>query len=396
MWLVAGLAALGLAAVGAPASGAPREPAESRWQEVPNLELGHGRALAGAAWAAGRAWFLVGSQKSLTVSSARARAGGLAGFETTQIRASLAWYPLVVGTDVVYPATNTSTTVTPLLANGKVGPATAPEPEPMASKLGVPVAAVRLGDRTIWALAGGRLASPTGLSYKPTLAVCCDGAGEPRNLTSLITASVRSPARGHAMGVDGQGRIWLAWVDGRLAFAEARVVQLDPVTLAPVTRKALVAPIPRVVGPAISTQDVVLACAAVCRLVVGSYYSKPSGGAGTRIVTWAPGETSATAVDLAATSRPSVVAAAFRSGRLAIAYTEWSSSGEPTLKVVVGDARGKRTRPAGSIVVPRRSRGRPLYTFFAGAFTAPGLVYAQMYSNFGQRGHVLATVVPLR
>jgi hypothetical protein len=392
---LAGLAALVVATVAGPASGSSSEAAALRWQEVPNLELGHGRALAGAGWAAGRAWFLVGSSKTLTVASARARAGGLAGFETTRVNARLSWYPIVLGTTILYPATRTSSAAAPLLASGKLGPAVAADPEPMASKLGVPVAAARLGDRTIWALAGGRLASPEGLNFKPTLAACCDGAGGARNLTSFITASVRSPARGHAMGVDGRGRLWLAWIDGPIARAEARMLQLDPVTLAPLTRKAHVAPVAGVAGPAIRTQDVALACAAACRLVVGSYFSKPSGGADTRVATWAPGETSAATVDLGAASHPSLVAAGFRSGGLAIAYTE-SSSGEPTLKVVVGDARGARARPAGSIVIPQRSRGVPMYTFFTGAFAAKGFVYAQMYSNFGLRGHVLATVVPLR
>ncbi len=65
------------------------------------------------------------------------------------------------------------------------------------------------------------------------------------------------------------------------------------------------------------------------------------------------------------------------------------------LSVVIGDARGRNARPAGSVTVPERSLGMPLWSFFAGAFSPQGFVYAQSYSNNGLRGHVLATVVPL-
>jgi hypothetical protein len=372
----------------------------ARWQPVTGLELGHGQALAEVAWASGRAWFVVGSEAKLIVTSARVRGSSLASFATSQVPANLGWYPIVLGSDVLYSATSTTTGVAPLLANGKVGRAGTADPDPLAQKLGAPKAAIRVGERTVWAIAGGE--SSGGINYKPTLWVCCDEAGEARDLTSLITQIVREPARGHVLGLDEQGRLWLAWYDGR-GDNEVRIVQLDPTTLAPKTRKALVAPVPRVLQPGLSTEPLALVCTTTCRLVLTQAVSLSSGGFGTRLVTWAPGERTPTALELGLRRdpegyyrHPALLEAGSRGGRLEVAYSYGSPDRGPTLNVAVGDARGRRLRTVGSIQQPARSRGVQMYAFHAGAFTPSAFVFGQMYSNYGTKSHVLATVVPLR
>lgn len=98
--LTATALASGSAAEGVSASHAA---AKARWQELPGLEIGHGRALTDAAWSVGRAWFVVGGSKKLTMASARVRGRALTSFETTDVQAPLSWYPIVLGSDVLYP-----------------------------------------------------------------------------------------------------------------------------------------------------------------------------------------------------------------------------------------------------------------------------------------------------
>jgi hypothetical protein len=178
-----------------------------------------------------------------------------------------------------------------------------------------------------------------------------------------------------------------------------RVVELDAATLEPRTKTALVAPVPRVAGPGLRTQSLAFPCAATCRLVVGSFHDRPTGGGGTRLVTWSPDERSATRLELPAdpdAGDPNLIAAGYRGSRLAVAYRQDSSErNTSTVKVVVGDARGARMRLAASVAMPSRSRGLPMYLFRAAAFTPSGFVFAQTYSNWGRRGHVLAMVAPL-
>ena len=268
----------------------------------------------------------------------------------------------------------------------------------MAAKVGNPVAAAHANGRMIWVLAGGRPVGQ-GLNFRPTLQVCCDDAGAAQDLSKLATLRTQSPPRAHAIGVDRKGRVWLGWVDGRLGRAEVRVVELDPSTLAPRMAKALIAPIQRVAYPGTRTQVLPLVCTETCRVVVSSSYDLPTGGSGQRIVTWAPGERSASVVGLPRDpagdhEHPQLVAADSRGGRLAIAYRQDSSEHGRSLRIVVGDARGRNARHVGSVTLPERFRGKPIWLFFAGAFTPAGFVYGQSYSNYGLRGHVLATVVP--
>ena len=388
-------AAFALAAV---IAGAPGEAAPSYVAAKPSLQhlssldhSTHGSRLTNVAWAAGRAWFVVGSLRGITIASARVQGTTLASQATTRTQVPLGWYPIVVGSDVLYSTTRRSSGISELLANGKVGPAKAASPEPMETEKGVPVAAVRLGSRLVWALAGG-VPIGDGMNFKTTLATCCDDTGAAVDLTSLITS--RPAPRDHALGVDSQGRIWLAWIDHFGAHGEARIVQLDPTTLARQTSKALVAPVSGPLG-------LKLACAATCRLVLLAGERRSAGGYRQYLASWAPGERSPTRINLEPDpegwhEHPWLLAADYRSGRLAVAYTQGSSDRGPTLKVVVGDARGNRARPAGTVKLPGRFSGLAMWSFSDGAFTPAGFVFAQEYSNAGSRVVVAATVVPLR
>jgi hypothetical protein len=88
------------------------------------------------------------------------------------------------------------------------------------------------------------------------------------------------------------------------------------------------------------------------------------------------------------------VAAGYRGDRLAVAYRQ-DSGNRSTLKVVIGDARGRHARLAGSVDLPRVYSGLPMWIGWAAAFTPSGFAYAQSYSG-GSKARVIATLVPLR
>jgi hypothetical protein len=379
----------------APASGVAQSDraAQPRWQHLPSLDhSGHGNRLTNLAWSAGRAWLVVGSLRGLTVASPRPSGGALGSAQTTKIAAPLGWYPLVVGSDLLYSTARGASGISRLLPNGKVAPAVAASPEPMAAEKGIPVAAASVRGRLIWALAGG-IPIGEGMSFKTTLAACCDASGAAVDLTSLITS--RPAPRDHAIGVDAKGRVWLAWLDNFGRNAQVRMVELDSTTLARRTPKALVAPIPR-------ASRFRLACGQACRLVVQAGEPRPAGGFREYVASWAPGERAATRLALpvdkdGAYEHPALLAADYRGSRLAIAYMQGSSDHGATLKILVGDARAAKARVGGSVEMPGRFEGRALWSFSAGAFTPSGFVFAQTYaSNFGARVVVVATAVPLR
>jgi hypothetical protein len=382
------LAAFLPVASGAADARTSRSGASRAVQPLPSLDhSGHGHRLVGVTWAAGRAWLMVGSQRGLTVTGARVRGRQLASAVTTRVQAPFVWYPLTVGSDLLHSTARRSSGVTALRADGKVGPAQPASPDPMATDVGIPVAAAKLGDRLIWALAGG-VQIGDGMSYRPTLQVCCDEAGSPVDHTTLIS---RRPApRDHALGVDAQGRVWLAWLQlGRPS--ETRIVQLDARTLERVTPRPLVAPV---------RGSFEMVCATTCRLVMDATEPAPTGGIRHYIVSWAPGERSATRIRLAPVPEgrqayPQLVGADFRSGRLAVAYLQSSSAATRRLNVVIGNARGEGARLRGSAELPERYSGLPIYELL-GAFTPFGYVVGLGYSNWGSRVRMAATVVPLR
>jgi hypothetical protein len=361
--------------------------AKPRWQHLADLDGGPERQLTGIAWAEGRAWFVVGSSKNVTVASAPVRRNALASVATTRMPGPGEWKPIVVGSDLLYSSARGSSGIARLLPSGRVAPPAAASPEPLEKAPGVVVAAAaRVGARMVYALAGGQPIGERGNSL-PTLWACCDETGAARDLTSLITRKVASPPRAHSLGVDSAGRLWLAWLDGGETRATIRIVELDPSTLAPRSQKALNAPADRVF-------TYWLVCAARCRLVFNAARGNPRR---VSIFSWTPGERSTAKLSVKRTREgyPGILAAAgYRSARLAFAYVQGSADYGPTLNVAVGDARGAHARLVASAHVPPRFSGLPLYAFSAGTLTPSSFVFAQTY-QWGGRSRILATVLPL-
>ena len=87
-----------------------------------------------------------------------------------------------------------------------------------------------------------------------------------------------------------------------------------------------------------------MVCAATCRLVIEAY--------SVGILSWAPGERSPTTIARAVnvfgeTRAPWLLAAAYRSGKLAVAYIP--NDAPLGVRVVRGDARGARSRRVGRL-----------------------------------------------
>jgi hypothetical protein len=107
-------------------------------------------------------------------------------------------------------------------------------------------AGATIGGRAVWAIRGQTCPSGVhqctinggGLSW---FAVCCTAAGEPTDLTSLLSHQTKAGATDLSMQVDGQGRLWLAWLDGATTppGIALKLVQLDPATLKPLSTNVL-------------------------------------------------------------------------------------------------------------------------------------------------------------
>ena len=323
--LMAGISAVVVATSIAGAAPVAQKP---QWQLIPGVrsDFGEGNVVLG--WASNRAWIGATSARGMAVTSVRVSGGNLSAFMTTSVGAT-PHTRLVVGSDLVYwtEQPGPSLQARELLANGGLGaPGAVPlDLDQFAPQQGIgPVAAVRLGERTVWALPGGTKQ----FNPRAVLWVCCAEDGAARDLTGLIDrASVPRPVH---LGLDERGRLWLAWHDR----SGVKVVELDPATLAPRT-KPLEAP-----GRGVERFELV--CAAVCRLVIEAL--------NTGIHSWAPGERSPTVIAKAqpAVQRfPRLFAAAYRSGDVVVAY-EAISPDSGRVRVVRGDARGARPRLAGT------------------------------------------------
>jgi hypothetical protein len=199
------------------------------------------------------------------------------------------------------------------------------------------------------------------------------------------------------VGRDTQGRIWLAWLDRRnhsgAILGAARILELDASTLAPRSRAVA---IPRVVASRVE-----LACDAACRLVAQT--------AGGQIVSWAPGERSATRV--ASTYRFKIgsapawlLAATYQSGRLVVAYqgekgkTRYADATvRDKIRIVRGDARGARAREIAAIPVANGRAGSSGPGVHA-TFVPGGLVAVETFEYTPGYGPspLIGAFVPLR
>lgn len=157
---------------------------------------------------------------------------------------------------------------------------------------------------------------------------------------SDLSGLTGGPAGIASLGRDRAGRYWLAWQTVFAAQAERNglyLQQFDPQSLKPIGVPQR-APASSAVGYA----SVALACRAACRLV---YFQSTK--TGLRVVSWAPGERSVTAVAAARAGHSlSQVAAAYSaSGRLWVAWWDNGGNAGYGYRAVLGDARGARGTP---------------------------------------------------
>lgn len=156
-----------------------------------------------------------------------------------------------------------------------------------------------------------------------------------------------------AVGVDGTGRVWVAWYSNATGHVGVYVQQLDPATGGPLGAPQLMHQSATVSN---NTSHLALACGpATCRI---AYLAQATPGGAQRIVTWAPGESAPTAVTgLLSIGVNGNLAAAIRAdGRMWIA---WYDPGVTTAAAgyyaTLGNARGaggakvKLGRPAGFV-----------------------------------------------
>ena len=313
------------------AGAAPAAPAPGAWKTIPGVRADFGQGIAAVGWASGRAWVaLTGAGgNTMSVTSARVAGRTLSGFETTRLNASM-YVRMIAGSELVYSLsqTNSDSLVTrELLPNGRLGPPTVPlDPKAIAPNQDLSAqAALRVGGRTVWALPGG---SRTG----SVLWVCCTADGSGQNLTRFVDRQ-STPARPVHLGLDARGRLWLAGHDA----TGVKIVELDPASLVPRTATPIRAP-----GRGVERFHMV--CAATCRLVIEAYR--------VGILSWAPGERSPTTIArgrnvFGETRSPRLLAAAYRSGKLAVAYIP--EDAPYGVRVVRGDARGARARRIGRL-----------------------------------------------
>lgn len=156
-----------------------------------------------------------------------------------------------------------------------------------------------------------------------------------------------------AVGVDGTGRVWVAWYSNATGHVGLYTQQLDPATAAPLGAPQLLYQSASVAN---NTSHLALACGpATCRI---AYLAQATAAGPLRVVTWAPGESAPTTIATGlAINVNGNLAAAFRAdGRF---WTAWYDPGATTAATgyyaTLGNAKGaggervKLGRPAGFV-----------------------------------------------
>jgi hypothetical protein len=379
----------------------------SQWQLLSGARMDIGQGVAEPFWAASRVWIPTADHNVPVLWSARPAGRRLTSLVRTRVPdTAIVRYPIVDERLVLGGHTGAEQPSTaPLLANGRLGDvkpvaddllARAKEIAPRAENVGVDDG-VRVGDRIVWSLVAWKtLGIGGGLEWRM---VCCGASGAAVDLTRLTGHAVLFPR----IGRDARGRLWLSWLDHRdyphAVRGVPRILELDASTLAPRSKPLAI--------PGAGAVGLELVCAASCRLVAQS-------DAGD-IVSWAPGERSATRVashwerGKLGDSPMRLLAAAFRSGRLVVAYhgvrgkTRYDVMAPDTIHVVQGDARGARPRVLGSIAVanswpPQNRTAIPTGPLVYGTFAPSGLVAVETFQftrTPTSPSPVVAAVVPL-
>lgn len=379
--------------------------AAPRWQAFPGKADADPGVLT-TGWAANRVWVEGTSKGAPSLWSARLTGNALTSFAQTRLPVAsgiVGRFPIVDG-EVVVLATRDGTVgyvSAPLLANGQLGASRvlayddllARAKEATAAKLASVqlLDGVRVGERIVWALDGTRGCN----GCQGYFLVCCSESGAAVDLSQFIDRHLGVLFL--HVGRDTQGRIWLAWLDRRnhsgAILGAARILELDASTLAPRSRAVA---IPRVVASRVE-----LACDAACRLVAQT--------AGGQIVSWAPGERSATRVASAyrfkVGSAPAwLLAATYGSGRLVVAYqgakgkTRYADATvRDKVRIVRGDARGARAREIAAIPVANGRAGSSGPGVHA-TFVPGGLVAVETFEYTPGYGPspLIGAFVPLR
>lgn len=156
-----------------------------------------------------------------------------------------------------------------------------------------------------------------------------------------------------AVGVDGTGRVWVAWYSNATGRVGIHMQQLDAATGGPVGAPALVYQSASVAN---NTSHLALACgAATCRI---AYLQQAAAAGPHRVATWAPGEGAPTAITppLSIGVNGNLAAAIRADGRM---WTAWYDPGATPATAgyyaSLGNARGaggertNLTRPAGFV-----------------------------------------------
>lgn len=337
-------------------------------------------------WASGRAWFLsqvfsAQNNSRLVFVSARVSGRGLRSFVKSDLRAyTISDHPILGSSFLVY-SRNGPSRIARLGSNGRIGDARpiAGDPEVKAEALfdkeveARAATATEVGGRTVWVVPG----TIPELGHRAVLAVCCTTSGDARDLTSLLS-NRRRGGSSYSAGVDGQGRLWLFWVDCVRACARGniRAVQLDRETLAPR------APTTASREVAVSYVRFWLVCAAECRAVfqtsaVGDMFSWAGTGSPTKI---ARGVRSAGGIRILR----SLLAASSHGSKLSIVYSESAGApGYPSIVVERGNARGLHLRRVSSTKVPASLGGGVTAWGSPQAFFTPrGVVATQAFGTF--------------
>jgi hypothetical protein len=423
---LAGLAACASAVLlAAPAAGSGQAvSATSPWRLFGGTTTPEGGAVLVPTWAANRAWVLVARGGGGTLASARVTGRTVTSFNAQRLSPgdvrgvgglSRDWF--VDGRLIVRTGEgqlDDSVATARLLPDGRLGASeVVPDDLPARAKEAVPEVeevsihnAVRVGRRTVWAVAGLPPARSINDSRNYLLA-CCSESGTAVDLTRF-KGGLRTVLLLPRGGWDARGRLWLAWLDNRSSpgalLGVPRMLELDASTLAPRSQA--------VAAPGVSAVAFELVCASTCRIV-----AQTSGG---DIVSWAPGERSTTRVARGwrprkvPGSRPDTrfLAAAYRSGHLVVAYhgmrgeTAYAdASVHDEIRIVRGDARGAGAREVGGSIrvanewPPGNVGSPPAGPLVSGTFAPGGLIVVEQFQftrRPGGSAPLLGAVVPFR
>lgn len=346
--------------------------APPRWQVVPGANP-HNEAVV---WASGRLWFLTSNANgAYRLRSARVTGSRLSDWSTATPRLGRgSWtYLRAPGNDLVFTSgtgAEGSLVSVRLMPNGTLGDPVDVGGAP-ASRSSMGASFARLPDRAV-RITG---VSSSREEFAAHIAVCCDVDGKVSNFQRFQGSS---NALGR-LGVDRNGRLWLAWVPGRLGVRQqVRVVELDPQTL-----KARGEP--RVVPGFRGFLTLrAMVCTDTCRV-----FLEGRGGRAMKVASWAPGEAGSTPIGVR-----SLIDVRDTRGGVAFAYSAAAGQSGYTIGTARADSRGRSLRRVSSIREPSILGAAVLASIPFGAMGPDRFAAIAVYT--GARATVRIAFLPLR